>query len=265
MKFLLGEKGNEFDFFVGENSDFANHFHENIEIIYILSGSRTLITADKKHQLHSGDLAVIMPYFPHEYNFSGGGECKWVGISPHLFKEMFTDNNFATGFAIIKNGEALPDTNALISLIFLNENIHQKSYYKSLISALLQDVKPLLNTKKASSVATDCAKFFEFTLNHYSDPSLCTETLSKQFGIPKRDLAELFKKTTNMPFCEFLNNVRADESAVMLAENPQLSVTEIAYKAGFGSIRTYNRFFKARYSLSPTEYKKWLKEKHNLA
>lgn len=264
MKFLLGEKGNEFDFFVGENGNFANHFHENIEIIYILSGSRTLITADKKHQLRSGDLAVIMPYFPHEYNFSGGGECKWVGISPHLFKEMFADNNFATGFAIVKKGEALPDISTLVSLIFLNKNAHEKIYYKSLISALLQEIKPLLTIEKTSGITTGCAKIFEFTLNNYRNPLLCTETLSKQFGIPKRDVAEFFKKTTNMPFCEFLNNVRADESAVMLAENPQLSVGEIAYKAGFGSIRTYNRFFKARYSLSPTEYKKWLKEKHNL-
>jgi AraC family transcriptional regulator of adaptative response / DNA-3-methyladenine glycosylase II len=46
------------------------------------------------------------------------------------------------------------------------------------------------------------------------------------------------------------------EEATRLLEESNLSVTQIANLAGFGSIRSLNRAFRQANGLSPTEYRK---------
>ena len=55
-------------------------------------------------------------------------------------------------------------------------------------------------------------------------------------------------------FTDILNSIRIGNSRILLAET-QKSITEIAYESGFGSVRNYNRVFKAYTGKTPKEFK----------
>jgi len=64
-------------------------------------------------------------------------------------------------------------------------------------------------------------------------------------------LCKIFKKATGLTFIEFRNRLRI-ESAKKLLVNPNLSVSEIAYRVGFQSLTQFNRLFRRIVGQSPT-------------
>ncbi|MBR4072612.1 MAG: helix-turn-helix transcriptional regulator, partial [Clostridia bacterium] len=56
---------------------------------------------------------------------------------------------------------------------------------------------------------------------------------------------------------DFISNVRI-EQAIFYIETTCLSITEISHKCGFGSLRNFNRIFKDRVGVTPSEYKRHL-------
>jgi AraC-like DNA-binding protein len=64
-----------------------------------------------------------------------------------------------------------------------------------------------------------------------------------------------FKEATGMTFGYYLNNFRV-EKAVELLKSEGDAITEIVFKSGFGSIKTFNRVFRQIKGCSPTAYKK---------
>ncbi|MFK1759740.1 helix-turn-helix transcriptional regulator [Bacteroides fragilis] len=54
---------------------------------------------------------------------------------------------------------------------------------------------------------------------------------------------------------EFIMNARLKYAAELLRNHPELQITEIAYQAGFSSLRYFRHCFKARFNQSPQEYR----------
>lgn len=63
----------------GDNGNFKEHFHENLELIYIKDGNRLITVGGRQFLLSKGDLAFVYPCVLHEYKELDGGSCAWVG------------------------------------------------------------------------------------------------------------------------------------------------------------------------------------------
>ena len=57
-----------------------------------------------------------------------------------------------------------------------------------------------------------------------------------------------------MSFYDYLNKERIQVAEKLLL-NPELSITEVAFRSGFSSISTFNRVFKNSKNCSPTEFR----------
>lgn len=68
-------------------------------------------------------------------------------------------------------------------------------------------------------------------------------------------MGSLFRDTLGITFNTFINNIRLEKAKLMLKKN-DMTVTEIAFECGFGSIRSMNRIFLKQLGCSPTEYRK---------
>jgi xylan 1,4-beta-xylosidase len=68
-------------------------------------------------------------------------------------------------------------------------------------------------------------------------------------------LAHLFKSEVGLSPQRYANNVRL-EKAKKLLESGVLSVKEISSEIGFPNVSSFCRFFKARYSTTPGQYRK---------
>ena len=80
------------------------------------------------------------------------------------------------------------------------------------------------------------------------------EEMAKDLGVSKYVLSRLFSKTFHRNFNQYLNDARLNYACYRL-ENTNDSVTNICLDSGFESQRTFNRVFKERYKISPSDYR----------
>ncbi len=83
-------------------------------------------------------------------------------------------------------------------------------------------------------------------------------TLSKvadALYVSKYTLSGIFSRILGTSFNDYLNGLRIN-LAVQLLENSDSTVTDIAYEAGFGNVRTFNRAFMKLIGVTPTEYRR---------
>lgn len=83
------------------------------------------------------------------------------------------------------------------------------------------------------------------------------DDLSKRFGLSRSHFMHLFKQYTSCSFVEYLS-LRKVQEAERLLTLPELTLTEIAARVGFGSVASFTRVFKEVYHSLPSEYRKEL-------
>jgi len=81
------------------------------------------------------------------------------------------------------------------------------------------------------------------------------ESFASRLGLGARQLSRLFQKHLNTTPGQAAKTARVQRAKRLLDETA-LPMTEIAYKAGFKSLRRFNTVFKETYRRSPTEIKR---------
>ena len=87
----------------------------------------------------------------------------------------------------------------------------------------------------------------------------CTENinvddLADLAGFSKFHFSRLFKQFAGVSCYEYLTRKRINHAETLLIQ-PDISITEVAMRSGFGSLSTFNRIFKAAKHCTPSEYK----------
>jgi len=92
----------------------------------------------------------------------------------------------------------------------------------------------------------------------YRDPELSVESLARKVGVAEHRLRAIINRgLAQRNFAAFVNGYRLSEAQRRL-EDPaevRVPVLTIALEAGFGSIGPFNRAFKQKTGLTPTEYR----------
>lgn len=94
--------------------------------------------------------------------------------------------------------------------------------------------------------------------NDYSS-QLTLETLALEAKLNPRYLCRAFKEATGRTPINYLNYYRIECAAEQLCIS-YISVTEIALSCGFSDISYFNRLFKRQKGVSPSAYRKRLKQ-----
>jgi AraC-like DNA-binding protein len=89
---------------------------------------------------------------------------------------------------------------------------------------------------------------------NYALSDISVDWMYQKTKISKREIASIFKVHFNISFKEYLNLIRLTESKRLLKETT-LSVSEIAYKVGYNNVTHFNRVFKEKNGISPTEFR----------
>ncbi len=93
----------------------------------------------------------------------------------------------------------------------------------------------------------------------YRQEGLTIGSLSRRLGIPEYKLRRLINQGLGYRnFTAFLNRYRLEEAKAALADPAQAAVPvlTIAMDAGFQSLPPFNRAFKAKTGLTPSEYRR---------
>jgi AraC-like DNA-binding protein len=78
--------------------------------------------------------------------------------------------------------------------------------------------------------------------------------LAKKVGIGEHHLSRVINHHFNKSFNDLINDYRIEEAKRRLKNEPT-QITTIAFEIGFNSIASFNRVFKTKVGVSPTEYR----------
>jgi AraC-like DNA-binding protein len=258
------------------SSDF--HFHNECQLVYIVSGTGTRIIGDSVESYQEGDLAFVGPNVPHVwYSKTSPNQEEKMAISVALYMNPVT---------VAENLKPFIDTQALaaffeqsargISIVgakretistILQESVHQKevpllaSFLK--ILELLMDSKDIIWLNDASLLKTYSSKNQGRVskLMHFIQENFRTEiTLEQAASVADLQLhsfCRFFKQLTHHTFSDFLNEVRIGFACKLLQQS-DLPVTQVAYECGYSNISYFNRTFKKIHGITPRDYRQKL-------
>ena len=97
-------------------------------------------------------------------------------------------------------------------------------------------------------------KAIQYLEVHYMEP-LSIPQVAAHVGVSSVYLNKVFKMSTGKTLSEYLNFYRISRSLTMLAESTE-TVNQISESIGYNDVRSYIRFFKKFYGMTPNEYRK---------
>lgn len=88
----------------------------------------------------------------------------------------------------------------------------------------------------------------------FLQPHVTIETLAQELGYNRSSLSLYFNQAEGVPFRDWINTHRLEESCRML-ERTSLTINEIADKCGFSSAKYFGTIFHDYYGISPSEWR----------
>ena len=254
-----------------------HHWHEDIEIIYLVEGSVEVGIANDLYRLKARDILMIGPgevhFFLKETESSNRAVIQFRMSIYDAFLSGSKDSR--TIRPMFSHSKYLTPGTEIHSLLekqiqeLINENTTAKEGYKLILKARLYDLAGILirylpKGEYSSESETNQVerlskldKVFQH-VDKYYQRNIDLQEISKVAGFSKYYFTRFFKENTGMTFVDYLNNFRITKAEWHLMEETD-PITEVAYKSGFNSVKTFNRVFKQLKGCSPMEYRKAIK------
>jgi len=254
-----------------ENFEYPAHWHNAVELVYVMKNGCT-INADKQdYFLSEGDLMIIAPCVIHKFLEKKGKSKNLIiqfdplslnffeGFSqmlPHISQTRIINKDSLEIHSKIREHIEL-----ILNSIDTFKSVSELSLY---LYARILDIIVILyrNTEHADNlnkiqmtgklIKLDNA--FEFIEKNYQD-DITLKDAAKACGFSEYYFSRIFNEATGKSFINFLNDYRVSKAEKLLVSSG-ISITDAAYASGFNSIVTFNRIFKKVKGLSPTAFLK---------
>lgn len=258
---------------MGDSSE-KIHSHKNFELNLVLSGSGRRIIGNHISSYQAGDLVLLGPNVPHNWQVLDIKEDN----PPTCIVTHFFENIISSDFFNIPELESIQQLlqSAKKGIHFKGERV-QKIIPKLERLVEIEGLEAYIELLKIFNQLLQIEDFNYLSLTPYY-----TETFDKdldhinkvyeyvfeniQEGINLKHAAGLvhmapgsfcryFKKKTKLPFMQYVKNIRIGMAAKMLAETDK-QITQICYESGYNNLANFNHYFKIIMKKTPTEYRK---------
>ncbi len=181
-----------------------------------------------------------------------------------LYPDIYLDNfHYIHQPAIPLNEEQFATVHQLILMIQTVSRIDNSSRRWSMLGdllnvlfLLLQDYRQQngINKEQLSAHEKLFIRFFKAITEHYTE-SREVHFYADLFHLTPKYFATIIKQHTNTNALEWINGYVTIQAKMLLRNQMQLTVQEIALQLGFPDQASFSRFFKTHTGMSPTEYR----------
>lgn len=249
------------------------HYRSDYELIFNVSGQRTIKIGDIFHTLLSGDIVAIGPYVPRQLEAPektiDPQECfSIVFRTASLGREFVNSKHFKqirsflsqTGYGLIYSGplnrpiiesaERLSNTFDFSEVIYLLDVLNQLAlgkHFRMIAESRCHTPTIKRNQQLVSAICS-------YVDDHYQE-SIYIEDVARHFCMARSTFTRFFKSNVGMPFIKYLNKVRVRHACNML-ENGREPVVNISTAVGYSSLSNFNNQFRLLMAMSPSDYRK---------
>lgn len=237
--------------FFYENCDWFYHFHKNYELIYVLDGEVELTQNNKKLLLTAHTFAVILPNEFHAYR-TPKSSLVWIGVF---------SSDFVGEFDKLAEGKHAEDPRFLcdrtiedfLRTYLVTETPQDLLLLKSALYAACREFQQKVQLSEATQKKGFVYDILSYVSAHFQREITLSE-IAKEFGYEYHYLSRQFHRQFGINFKHFLNMYRLDFAREQLLRS-DASITDIAYAAGFPTVRTFNRVFSAYNGITPSAFR----------
>lgn len=92
--------------------------------------------------------------------------------------------------------------------------------------------------------------------NHMENSAFSIDTFSREMGVGRTVLFQKIKGITGSTPNNFIMNLRLKKAAYFLLNAPEMNISDIAYRLGFGNPQYFNKCFRELFGVAPSQYRK---------
>ncbi len=238
--------------------DFPAHVHGDLELIYIFRGSGTAYCDAVSYELTSGDFFLVFPHQIHWYEGFDKPNCLYFSIIVKAewllqYKEVFQDYVPAAA----RYSHPIDDPDYLLAL-FQTATLEVKDSPPDVVLAFLTLIFGKLlhhyELQKRSVASDSVSELLRYCSHHYTDPDISIGSAAKALNISESYVSYIFNRRLSIQFRTYINSLRLAD-AMHLLKHHHYSITDIAGRVGFNTLRTFNRAFFKETGMTPKEYR----------
>ena len=246
----------------------CNHWHSEMEFIYMEHGRLKIDVDGTLYEILKGQLLIVSANTMHAFMEVEMDSVIWVAKkkpknilgnlrgeenAAEIYRSTLlirTTDRMKTIFADMLNA-AYGRFNECYAGIKISELTLEILCNKSTIKQYIP-----IRTVENSEPIYKMQQFVEN--NRFKDITLTM--VAEYMGFSTAYCSKYIKKKTNLNFLDYVNSIHLREAEELL-QTSDLSMTDVSYAAGFKSVQCFNRTFKKHRGMTPTEYRKALKNK----
>ncbi|MCG8500414.1 MAG: AraC family transcriptional regulator [Firmicutes bacterium] len=254
----------------------APHWHDCIEIIYMLEGTAVQQINDRCFRVRKNDIVIANSGVIHDIKCTAGEEVRYLVIkfSPgviyssyaNIFESkyimMFLNSSHQQSYHIadtFKHSEDIVQLMMGIYHEFLKKEagyeIYIKGYIYQLVACLVRN--EMLGSCGPADLEKKLKKIdplLKYIERDYAE-EISLEKAANMVNMNYHYFSKYFKKAIGKNFKEYVDFVRVCEAEKLLLSE-DMSITQIAYDVGFSNVSSFNRVFKRVKHYPPSAIKK---------
>jgi len=235
--------------------DMLSHIFSNFYQVVVVSNGQEALQIVHEEMPHIVLSDVVMPLM------SGTELCKRIKNDPetcHIPVVLLTARtaikHTIEGLRIGADDYITKPFNVNILVSRCNNLVNSRLLLQEKFSRQPQTTPQMLATNPMDKEILDRA--IGIIEQHLDDTSFNINVFAREMGMARTNLFAKIKAITGQTPNDFIITIRLKRGALMLRNNLELNVSEIADKIGFSSSRYFSKCFKDAYHVNPLAYRK---------
>ncbi|MBR3508337.1 MAG: helix-turn-helix transcriptional regulator [Lachnospiraceae bacterium] len=250
------------------------HWHDEMELIYVKKGSGIITVDFEEYRLEAPALIIILPGQLHSIKQLEKDRMEYENIifDPHMLISQKSDTTNEYFFKPLLAGKiAIPSVinldnsnyGEIITPIDACDSINatKPAGYQLYIKSMLFQFFYILDSKcrdfeaKAGNRSNleKMKTVLKYVENNYADKITIAE-IAKLVNFSESHFMRYFKETIGTSFIDYLKDYRLTMAARLLKSSDS-QILNIAIDVGFDNLSYFNRSFKAKYGVTPRQYR----------
>lgn len=241
---------------------FDVHWHEQIELHYVVRGQTVIRLEQEEMEAKEGDLVIANSNVLHEGYCRGGEMETMVAIfDMEAFSREFADKNII--FSPLISGD--PEISKIMMQVYEEYRKKEIGYrlvckgellklvtYLARNDALemLSEEDVLKRRKKLERLNT----VYQYIEKHYAE-AVTNSELAELVHLSEGRFCHIFKESTGMAPLQYINEIRLNK-AMNLLKKENFTATEAAGAVGFSDYNNFGRMFRRYFGCTPLEARK---------
>ncbi|MDR0918142.1 MAG: AraC family transcriptional regulator [Oscillospiraceae bacterium] len=245
----------------------AKHWHEHLEIIYILKDNMQVAIGDNPEIINRGDFVIINPMEIHSTETFKGKGFMLLQIPFDFLLKYIPDISKIRIDCDCKNpnSKKVKDILAELAETYETKKDGYLLNFYALLFKLLYTLLTEYSVKMSGSEYGKSEKYMErltqilnyINMNYAKD---CTmQQVAKEMNLNSSYFSRFFKKYMGMTFMEYLQEIRIEHVFQDMLKT-DYNITDICQRNGFANYRIFSIKFKDRFGCTPGKKLKELRD-----